>query len=124
MSLASNMKLPSSLLAIALGLFAAPAGASLITFSDLASFNASSSSSIAENFEAIGAFPRDVAVHSFSHNGMTFTGNAGVPTSNVWVASSGYPNFGVSITTTSVLTANGDEDITVDLASPTTALGF
>ena len=44
---------------------------------------------------------------------------------NVWVASPGYNNFGVQpLTTSSVLTATGDEDFKLDFSMPVTELGF
>ncbi len=98
--------------------------ASLIPYTDLSLFDASTTTSVVENFEAVGAYPRDAAVHSITHNGITYTGLAGVPSANVWVASAGYHNFGVPTTTSSVLTANGDESILMTLSSPTGALGF
>jgi hypothetical protein len=44
----------------------------------------------------------------------------------VWVASPGYTNFGAGVgtTTTSILTANGDEDFTADFSTPYFAIGF
>jgi hypothetical protein len=56
----------------------------------------------------------------------TYTGLAGSPSPNVFVAPPGFNNFGadVGITTQFILTANGDENIIVHLAAPTHALGF
>ena len=43
----------------------------------------------------------------------------------MWViASPGYPNFGTPITTTSIVTADGNEDFTVAFGIPKTAVGF
>jgi hypothetical protein len=59
-------------------------------------------------------------------SGVTYTGLAGTPFPNVWVASPGYNNFGagVGITTTSILTANGNEDFGIAFSSPYQAIGF
>lgn len=119
--------LRSSLLATFLGAALLPSvsRADLIFFSTQAGFDAQSNTSLVEDFEAVGAFPRDTRVASISHNGLTFTGHAGVPGPNVWVSSPGYPNYGLpGPTTTSILTANGDEDITMTLGTPATAVGF
>lgn len=98
--------------------------ASLVYFTNSVSFNSASTTSLVENFEATGVYPRDTPLPSLTHNGITYTGLAGVPSHNVWVASPGYPNFGTPTTTTSILTANGDEDILMSFLSPSTAVGF
>jgi len=90
-------------------------------YTDSASFNAVSQITVTEDFESI--LPRDTALASFTSQGITY---AGVSGKNVWIASPGYTNFGVDVTTSCVLTATGDEDFTlsIQLATPVTALGF
>ncbi len=95
-------------------------------FTDFASFDAVSNTVLTEDFEDF-PYPYDTAlVGSVTNNGITYTGLVGKPEPNVWVASPGYTNFGVKPTTSSVLTANGDEDFLVELAfeKAVTALGF
>ena len=90
---------------------------------DLATFNGVTSTTIVEDFESV--VPKDTALVSFSSNGITYTGIDSTPANpNVWVASSGYTNFGVPVTTSSVLTATGDEDFKLDFSMPVTELGF
>jgi len=91
-------------------------------YTDLSTFDAAGDAELLETFE--GWMPKDTALPSLTSNGITYTGLAGVGSPNVWVASPGYTNFGVDVTESSVLTANGDEDIRIDLSSPTYALGF
>lgn len=80
---------------------------------------------VVETFEATGAFPRNTPTPTFSHNGLTFTGHAGVPFNNVFVSSPGYTNYGLpGPTSSSILTANGNEDFTVFLSDPATAVAF
>ncbi|MBN1123952.1 MAG: hypothetical protein JXA82_03015 [Sedimentisphaerales bacterium] len=107
-------------------LFVVPVGfAGPSYYTDLASFQAVSQIMVTEDFESI--VPKNTALPSFTSNGITYAGISSTPFSpNVWVASAGYTNFGVPVTTSSVLTATGDEDFSVEiqLADPTTALGF
>jgi len=76
---------------------------------------------LVEDFESV--VPKDTALPSFTSNGITYTGTQ-ASSPNVWVASPGYTNFGVPVTTSSVLTANGPEDFRIDLSTPATAIGF
>lgn len=71
-----------------------------------------------EDFESIA--PKDTPLPTLVTAVGTFTPFAGVPFSNVWVASPGYTNFGPgnNPTTSSILTANGDEGWWLDLAFP------
>ena len=86
-------------------------------FTDVNAFDALTNTTLIEDFEA---FPqKDQALSSFVSNGNIYTGN-----SNVWVSSPGYTNFGVPVTTSSVLTATGNEDFTVEFGTPTEAVGF
>jgi len=93
-----------------------------IYYTDFTSFDAATSTTLVEDFEAI--FPKDIALASFSSNGNTYTGFGGVTFPNVFVSSPGYTNYGIPVTTSSILTANGDEDFTVDFGVGTNVLGF
>ncbi len=99
-----------------LSLFAmSPVGYSAVTFStNLSVFNRMTSTSIVEDFESFSD-----AARPSSSNGISYSSPI-----NLWVASPGYTNFGVPITTSSILTANGDEDYTLGFSMPITALGF
>jgi hypothetical protein len=98
----------------------------VIFYTDVVSFNAAASTVLVEDFEVIAPIPKDTALPSFTHNGNTYTGiSSPLASPNVWVASPGYTNFGVPFpTTSSILTATGDEDFTVDFGAPSTAVGF
>jgi len=91
-------------------------------YMDAGSFIAGNSVVLLEDFEAV--FPKDTALPSFTSNGVTYTGvQAGNP--NVLVAAPGYTNFGVPITTSSVLTSNANEEFTMDLSTdPLPVVGF
>lgn len=117
------MHLRTAILAIlpAAVLACVPAHATLIAYTDLASFDAAANAAVVEDFES--AFPKNVPLGAFSHNGISYTPYAGSPSSNVWVAGPGYPNFGTPVTTTSILTANGDEDWLMTFTA-STAVGF
>lgn len=91
-------------------------------YTDFASFDAVTQTSIVEDFESLPT--KDLPLPSFVSNGNTYTGFAGVPFPNVAVSSPGYTNYGVPVTVSSVLAANGDEDFTVDFGSPVTTVGF
>jgi len=89
---------------------------------DYASFDAAVNILQVEDFEAV--VPKDTALPSFTSNGVTYTGTQAT-NPNVWVASAGYTNFGVPVTTSSILTSTGPEDFTVDLSAFSyTAVGF
>ena len=87
-------------------------------------FDSAATTSLLEDFESFS--PKDTALASFTSHGVTYTGLAGSPSPNVWVASPGYNNFGAGVgtTTTSILTANGDEDFTMDFSMAPRAVGF
>ena len=93
-------------------------------YTDLAAFDAASQTSLVEDFEL--ASPKNTPLATLTTNGITFVGLAGIPFPNVYVASPGFTNFGVAVTTSSVLTANGAEDFRFELqlSSPSTAVGF
>ncbi len=96
--------------------------AALSVYTNSGSFITDTGSVLWETFE--GVTPKDTALPSFTSNGVTYTGvQASSP--NVWVASAGYTNFGVPVTTSSVLTSTGNEVFTIDLsANPAMAVGF
>ncbi len=99
---------------------ASPAATSVYTNS--AAFDAVTDATLVETFE--GVTPKNTALASFTSAGITYTGTQAT-NPNVWVASSGYTNFGVPVTTSSVLTATGAEDFVVDLSGfDYTAVGF
>lgn len=93
-------------------------------YTDSAAFNATTQIGVFEDFENVT--PKDTAQAFFTSQNVTYRGVGGNQSPNVWVASAGYTNFGVTETLSSVLTATGDEDfmIEMELASPTTAVGF
>ncbi len=89
---------------------------------DKSPFLADNSVTLVEDFEAVA--PKDAQIQPLTSNGITYTGTQG-SNPNVWVASPGYTNFGVPITTSSVLTSNGNEVFTIDLsANPAPVVGF
>ncbi len=100
--------------------------ATLTYFTNLSLFNAVSSTSVIEDFEAFT--PKGTSLHSFTSNGNTYTALEGSYTQahglDVNVTPPGYTNFGVPITTSSVLTSDGNEDFRVDFGTPKAALGF
>ncbi len=94
-----------------------------VYYTDFASFDTVTTTTIVEDFETVS--PKDTPLSSFVSNGNTYTAIASTPAApNVWVSSPGYTNYGVPITTSSILTATGDEDFTVDFGNPTSVLGF
>lgn len=102
--------------------------ASAQAYTSAASFlGAAGTPSYTETFETMPALRFKNTPYAFlTKNGITYTGLAGVPTFNVWVASPGFPNFGVGLspTTTSILTSNGDEDFLISFLTPYYAVGF
>jgi hypothetical protein len=77
-----------------------------------------------ETFESVPV-AKDSVLATFSQAGISYTGLAGVPIPNVFVSSPGYNNYGVGLnpTTSSILTANGDEHFQIDFAVPVLAVG-
>jgi hypothetical protein len=91
-------------------------------YTSFSTFDVFSNTVLVEDFEAV--VPKDTALPSFTSNGITYTGTQAA-NPNVWVASPGYTNFGVPLTTSSVLTSTGPEDFVVDLSAFSyTAIGF
>ena len=70
---------------------------------------------VTEDFEALG--PRNTVLPSIVTSIGTITGLAGVPTPNVVLAAPGFTNFGAgnNPTTSTVLSANGDEHFEASL---------
>ena len=91
-------------------------------FTDYDTFNGITETTLVEDFEAFS--PKNRPLPSFVSNNNTYTGFAGSPFPNVWVSSPGYRNYGVPVTTSSILTANGHETFMVDFGTPTEAVGF
>jgi hypothetical protein len=106
---------------MAAGLFASPLSAQLYT-SPGAFFGAAGTPSYIETFESV-PIPKDAAFAAFSQAGISYIGQAGT---NVFVSSPGYTNYGAGLnpTTTSILTANGDENFLIAFTTPYYALGF
>jgi len=78
---------------------------------------------LVEDFED-PLIPHDTQLQPLIHNGITYTGTQAT-NPNVWVASAGYNNFGVPLTTSSVLTGNGPEEFVIDLSAFSyTAISF
>jgi hypothetical protein len=103
--------------------FVSAANAQLIYYTNLASFSAATNTTLVEDFESIT--PRETSLPPFTHNGNKYTGIA----APLYIAAPGDTNpgpsaFGVPITPSSVLTANGDEDFTVDFGTPKSVVGF
>lgn len=90
-----------------------------ISYTNLASFDTVSSTSIIEDFNGPGLI-YDAAISSFSSNSITYTGLAGVPFPNVYLASGSVNAAGGS----TILTANGDEDFSLTFSSGVSAIGF
>ena len=91
--------------------------ASTMFFTDVNAFDALTDTTLIEDFEA---FPlKNQPLSSFVSNGNTYTGHP-----NVFVSSAGATSYGVPITTSSIITANGDEDFTVEFGTLTEAVGF
>ncbi|OZH53408.1 hypothetical protein AFK68_17815 [Hydrocoleum sp. CS-953] len=124
------MKIPttlSKLLTVTGGLIvvagaSGSAHASTMFFTDVNAFDALTNTTLVEDFEAFS--PKDRRLPSFVSNGNKYIGLAGVPEPNVVVGSPGYTNFGVPVTTSSILTATGGEDFTVEFGTPTEVVGF
>ena len=111
-------------------LAAAPIAQAEITyFGDLSTFSSGRLITVIEDFETIA--PLNKAISSFSHNGNTFVGLAGVsdvvPNTafpNVYLAPVDTNNFATPPTTSVVLTANGDEDFTLNFGVSRRSVGF
>lgn len=118
MKLLTQSLLPFALLA----LVSSTANASLTFYNNQATFNSLVTTTLVDDYEA--GDPRNTSLSSLTRNGVTYTPLAG--SSNVWLADAGYNNFGagVGITTTSILTSNGDEHFSAVFASSVGAVSF
>lgn len=103
--------------------YARAAQAGVTFYSTKGSFDAAVTTTLLEDFENIPGIVKDHFYASFTHNGVTYLAAPGF---NVAVASPGYTNFGAGVgrTTSSILTANGNEDFFVNFSSPLRAVGF
>src|SRR4051794_27716046 len=106
-----------------------PAAATTVLFTDSTGFQtAAPAATLIENFEDSSLALRNTLLPSYTGPGneISFTPIGGEPTPNVFLASSGFTNFGLGLnpTTSVVLTANGNEDFIGTLASPVFGLGF
>jgi hypothetical protein len=112
--------------ALSATLFAAVAIQGQVTFyQSKAAFDAVTGTMLLEDFESFS--PQDtVIIPSFTSHGVTYTGFAGSPSGNVYVESPGMV-YGLGAShpaTSSVLTANGDEDFTAAFSTAVSAVGF
>jgi hypothetical protein len=109
--------------------FPVTAEAATVLFTDQATFNAAVPGTVLiEDFEDSPLALRDMSLPGYSGPGgeISFVPYDGSPAINVFIASAGYTNFGAGLnpTTSTILTANGNEDFEGFLTSPTSALGF
>ena len=114
--------LPTALLAGA----AATSPLAAQTYTSAAAFAAAAGApTYTETFETVPV-SKDTRYATFTKSGIKYTGQAGVPGPNVIVASPGYTNFPAvpGATTTSVLSANGDENILVEFLPSVYSVGF
>ena len=122
-----SLALKSALsLAALLALLSVPQAGAATFYTSQAAFNGVSGASVVEDFENTGQTV-EVALPGFSHNGLTFTGQAGVPGPNVYLLAAGTTGMGAGVpqpTSSIILSANGDENILVSLDSPARAIGF
>jgi len=91
-----------------------------------ASFNAAAPGAVLlEDFSAAVPVNTIITVPLVLPSG-TYTGLAGSPSPNVYVAPPGFTNFGADVGTTTqyILTANGDENITAMFSTQYHAFGF
>ena len=113
-------------LAAAIALFSLQSAHALTFYTSKAALDAAATTALVEDFESTGQVSGDV-LSSFNHNGLTFTGLAGVPFPNVVVNPPGEMSYGAGVVVplmTSVLTANGAVDIFVDFSTPYRAVGL
>ena len=106
---------------LVVSLLASPMGAQSYTSAG-AFFGAAGTPSYTETFETV-PFAKDAAFASFIIAGTTYTGQAGT---NVFISSPGYINYGAGLnpTTSSILTANGDENFLIQFLTGQYAVGF
>jgi hypothetical protein len=99
------------------------ANSAVIFFTDFNSFNEVTKTTVVENFES-SSLTIDTFLPPFVSNGNTYTGFAGQPFPNVYIVPPSANSAFLFPITSNVLSANGDEDFTVDFGSPTRVLGF
>ena len=107
-------------------LLAIAAPASAQSFNNKSVFlGAAGSPFYTETFETV-PIAKNVPNGAFTQSGITYTPLAGVPTINLWVSSPGYTNYGAGLnpTTSSILTANGDEWFRLTFASSVYGFGL
>lgn len=104
--------------------FASGASGQVTFYTSKPSFDAVATANLLETFES--APTKDSALSTLTLNGVTYQGFAGTPSPNVYVVSAGANNFGAGVgtTTSSILSANGDEDFTATFSTSYTAIGF
>ncbi|MBP0016304.1 MAG: PEP-CTERM sorting domain-containing protein [Cyanobacteria bacterium SBLK] len=118
-----QLVLASTVLALGFDLLKSQSAQAVSFFTDFAAFDAITTTTLVEDFEAFS--PKDRPLSSFVSNGNTYTGiSSGRRSPNVAVGSPGYRNFGVPVTNSSVLAANGDENFKIDFGTPAEAVGF
>ena len=121
------MKRLAAIVPLAACCAALPAQAITVYLNNEAGFLAANpTAALVEDFESTGQPLNTQIYNSFSNNGVTYIGHAGTPAPNVWLATAGYNNFGAGVgtTTSTILTANGDESFEVVFGSAVTAFGF
>ena len=98
------------------------------TYGSFAGFAAAApGATVIENFETVAPALLEHSLASLNQPAISFTPLPGDPSGpNVYVAPAGYNNFGagIGVTTSTVLTSNGNEQFTGTLVSPARALGF
>ena len=116
--------LTSIAIALAATMVTLPASAAITFYNNAGTFNSVATTSLIDDYET--GDPRNTQLASLTRNGVTYTPFAGTPFPNVLLADPGYINFGagVGVTTSSILTANGDENFRADFASAVTAVSF
>ena len=115
------MKIKQMIPAAILLLAATSANSTVMFYTDFANFDAATTATLVEDFEAYPT--KDTPLASINTNGITYTPIGA--TNNVWVSSPGYTNYGVpGPTTTSILTATGDEHFMITPDDALSAIGF
>ena len=110
--------------AVALGITASAAQASVTFFTTQAAFDAATDTTLLENFAT--APSKNHALASLTLHGVTYTSLATGASHNVYVAAPGFSNFGshVGVTTDNIMTSSGVENILATFATPQAAIGF
>ncbi|MEI7713080.1 MAG: PEP-CTERM sorting domain-containing protein [Rhodospirillales bacterium] len=113
-------------LAAVIALFSLQSAHALTFYTSKAAFDAAATTALIEDFENTGQ-SEATAIGSFSHNGLNFSGLAGVPFPNVYLIPSGDSGYAAGISNpvpTTTLAANGDENIVVGFDTPYRAVGL